>query len=175
LWVAASAATQDPQNDNRLQPLKFLFVRLPRSLSGPLASTSEPRRAFASDTSSASASNKRKVHRRTPLRRVLSLPNMAAMNYRGNFRCRRPRDAASAFVQMSSRLALGPCDAASWPLAPGRSRRFYSTMNPNRNRRNPMKTKGRCAFYSTLSRGGRQTPFEHQNLLAQPGKRPVRP
>jgi len=84
------------------------------------------------------------------LRRAGSLPNMAHMN------CR-PK------IRQQLRRATGALDCEA--LAP--SRHFYSTMNPNRNARNSMKTNNRCTFYSTITRGAAQRARASENCPAR--------
>ena len=50
------------------------------------------------------------------------------------------------------------------PISVSQYVHFYSTMNPNRNVANSLKTKDRRMFYSTISRGVSAPPV-HQSLL----------
>jgi hypothetical protein len=114
------------------------------------------------------------VHRRSPLRRIPSLPNMAAMKKQAQFEAESKAGALAVIplattseVCAAPRLSSRGAQRRGTPLrlygrtgpSVSRSTHFYSTMNPNRNRSISLITNGRCTSYSTMNPGRSRPHF----------------
>jgi hypothetical protein len=76
-----------------------------------------------------------------------------------------PATSVSPLAPAHSHRLLPVASRPSFSVPPCLCDRFYSTMHPNRNRRNSLKTNDPCTLYSTMIPGGAD-PLFHQSQLA---------